>query len=209
MHIARPHRGSYMCSSTRKVVRCGRVLAYKIERTRKRSFANSRKSSRRSLESHIDPSARVESGATGRSIELSENESVENDRYPSSLNCDYIRRAETLLCSSAQIKIGKHTRGTREDEERSRRPHHNLEVHTSRRSEHGWRLGRLVRSVKTALAATLREPSRSSPHPAARSRAHCQLQTVDGGGRRTCRAEGLTPNHFLIGRSCGAAAAGH
>ncbi|GBP65391.1 hypothetical protein EVAR_103273_1 [Eumeta japonica] len=54
----------------RKVVRCGRVLAYKIERTRKRSFANSRKSSRRSLESHIDPSARVESGATGRSIEL-------------------------------------------------------------------------------------------------------------------------------------------
>ncbi|GBP85537.1 hypothetical protein EVAR_58072_1 [Eumeta japonica] len=34
----------------RKVVRCGRVLAYKIERTRKRSFANSRKSSRRSLE---------------------------------------------------------------------------------------------------------------------------------------------------------------
>ncbi|GBP14772.1 hypothetical protein EVAR_74673_1 [Eumeta japonica] len=67
----------------------------------------------------------------------------------------------------------------REDEERSRRPHHNLEVHTSRRSEHGWRLGALVRSVKTALAATLREePSRrSSPHPAARSRAHCQLQT--------------------------------
>ncbi|GBP01259.1 hypothetical protein EVAR_68033_1 [Eumeta japonica] len=43
---------------------------------------------------------------------------------------------------------------------------------------------RLVRSVKTALAATLREePSRrSSPHPAARSRAHCQLQTVDGAG---------------------------
>ncbi|GBP13775.1 hypothetical protein EVAR_91802_1 [Eumeta japonica] len=53
----------------RKVVRCGRVLAYKIERTRKRSFANSRKSSRRSLKV-IDPSARVESGATERSIEL-------------------------------------------------------------------------------------------------------------------------------------------
>ncbi|GBP85539.1 hypothetical protein EVAR_58074_1 [Eumeta japonica] len=42
---------------------------------------------------------------------------------------------------------------------------------------------RLVRSIKTALAATLREePSRrSSPHPAG-SRAHCQLQTVDGAG---------------------------
>ncbi|GBP59897.1 hypothetical protein EVAR_44573_1 [Eumeta japonica] len=37
----------------RKVVRCGRVLAYKIERTRKRSFANSRKSSRRSLKVNV------------------------------------------------------------------------------------------------------------------------------------------------------------
>ncbi|GBP14770.1 hypothetical protein EVAR_74672_1 [Eumeta japonica] len=52
----------------RKVVRCGRVLAYKIERTRKRSFANSRKGSRRSLESYIDPSARIASGAVRRSI---------------------------------------------------------------------------------------------------------------------------------------------
>ncbi|GBP48179.1 hypothetical protein EVAR_27565_1 [Eumeta japonica] len=34
-------------------------------------------------------------------------------------------------------------------------------------------------------------------------------ETVDGGGRRTCRGREPTPNHFLIGRSCGAAAAGH
>ncbi|GBP47284.1 hypothetical protein EVAR_38048_1 [Eumeta japonica] len=65
MHIAQPHRGGYMCSSTQSESRTLRVLAYKIERTRKRSFANSRKSSRRSLKSYIDPSARIASGAVG------------------------------------------------------------------------------------------------------------------------------------------------
>ncbi|GBP88149.1 hypothetical protein EVAR_24963_1 [Eumeta japonica] len=65
---ATPRGATCVRRRERKVVRCGRVLAYKIERTRKRSFANSRKASRRSLESHIDPSARVESGATERSI---------------------------------------------------------------------------------------------------------------------------------------------
>ncbi|GBP92592.1 hypothetical protein EVAR_77083_1 [Eumeta japonica] len=69
---------------------------------------------------------------------------------------------------------------------------------------------RLVRSIKTALAATLRErsPRRSSPHPAeaehiVNSR---PLTEVDV---EPAEAESLTPNHFLIGRSCGAAAAGH
>ncbi|GBP22726.1 hypothetical protein EVAR_13516_1 [Eumeta japonica] len=106
----------------------------------------------------------------------------------------------------------EHTRGTREDEERSRRPHHNLEVHTSRRSEHGWRLGALVRSVKTALAATLRErsPREEVLHTLLLEAEHIvnsrPLTEVD---IEPAEAEGLTPNHFLIGRSCGAAAAGH
>ncbi|GBP12285.1 hypothetical protein EVAR_75580_1 [Eumeta japonica] len=39
--------GSYMCSSTRAKSRTLRPYWHKIERTRKRSFANSRKSSRR------------------------------------------------------------------------------------------------------------------------------------------------------------------
>ncbi|GBP65390.1 hypothetical protein EVAR_103272_1 [Eumeta japonica] len=87
----------------------------------------------------------------------------ENDRYPSSLNCDYIRRAETLLCSSAQIKISKHARGTREDEE-SRRPHHGSSYLPALR--HGWRLGafgaiyqnRVGRYIERALAKKFSTP---------------------------------------------------
>ncbi|GBP48108.1 hypothetical protein EVAR_74613_1 [Eumeta japonica] len=111
--------------------------------------------------------------------------------------------AETLLCSSAQIKIGKHARGTREDEERSRRPHHNLKF-IPRRSEHGWRLGRLVRSIKTALAATLRErsPREEVLHTLLLEAEHIvnsrPLTEVDV---EPAEAESLTPNHFLIGRS--------
>ncbi|GBP11977.1 hypothetical protein EVAR_74590_1 [Eumeta japonica] len=66
MHIARPPRATCVRRRERKVVRCGRVLAYKIERTRKRSFANSRKRLASLLESHIDPSARIASGAVRR-----------------------------------------------------------------------------------------------------------------------------------------------
>ncbi|GBP09122.1 hypothetical protein EVAR_77959_1 [Eumeta japonica] len=162
MHIARPHRGGATCvrRRERKVVRCGRVLAYKIERTRKRSFANSRKSSRRSLESHIDPSARVESGATERSIELGRN--------------------VTLLVGAN--KIGKHTRGTREDEEKADVRTITWKFIPPGAPNMGGAWERLVRSVKTA-----------------------PLTEVDV---EPAEAEGLTPNHFLIGRSC-AAAAGH
>ncbi|GBP96587.1 hypothetical protein EVAR_87707_1 [Eumeta japonica] len=51
---ATPRGATCVRRRERKVVRCGRVLAYKIERTRKRSFANSRKLASL-LESHIDP----------------------------------------------------------------------------------------------------------------------------------------------------------
>ncbi|GBP98061.1 hypothetical protein EVAR_98497_1 [Eumeta japonica] len=72
----------------------------------------------------------------------------------------------------------KHARGTREDEERSRRPHHNLEVHTGAPNMGGaWAL---VRSIKTAPLTEV------DVEPAEASRLH-----------------------LLIGRSCGAAAAGH
>ncbi|GBP86579.1 hypothetical protein EVAR_69099_1 [Eumeta japonica] len=71
---------------------------------------------------------------------------------------------------------------------------------------------RLVRSVKTALAATLRERSRREEvlHTLLLEAEHIvnsrPLTEVD---IEPTEAEGLTPNHFLIGRSCGAAAAGH
>ncbi|GBP97231.1 hypothetical protein EVAR_91849_1 [Eumeta japonica] len=70
---------------------------------------------------------------------------------------------------------------------------------------------RLVRSIKTALAATLREePSRrSSPHPAAEAEHIVNSRPLTEVDVEPAEAEGLTPNHFLIGRSCGAAAAGH
>ncbi|GBP10287.1 hypothetical protein EVAR_91944_1 [Eumeta japonica] len=101
------------------------------------------------LESHIDPSARVESGATERSIELRSTSSTEKF---------------------------------------------------------------IVRSVKTALAATLRErsPREEVLHTLLLEAEHIvnsrPLTEVDV---EPAEAEGLTPNHFLIGRSCGAAAAGH
>ncbi|GBP11979.1 hypothetical protein EVAR_74592_1 [Eumeta japonica] len=62
----------------------------------------------------------------------------------------HIELAESL--SSDSMILALH-------EERSRRPHHNGSSYL-RRSEHGWRLGALVRSIKTALAATLRESPR-------------------------------------------------
>ncbi|GBP82294.1 hypothetical protein EVAR_86648_1 [Eumeta japonica] len=71
---------------------------------------------------------------------------------------------------------------------------------------------RLVRSVKTALAATLRErsPREEVLHTLLLEAEHIvnsrPLTEVDV---EPAEAEGLTPNHFLIGRSCGAAAAGH
>ncbi|GBP95022.1 hypothetical protein EVAR_91829_1 [Eumeta japonica] len=58
------------------------------------------------------------------------------------------------------------------------------EVHTSRRSEHGWRLG----AFEAEHIVNSRPLTEVDVEPA--------------------EAEGLTPNHFLIGRS-GAAAAGH
>ncbi|GBP24674.1 hypothetical protein EVAR_15880_1 [Eumeta japonica] len=71
---------------------------------------------------------------------------------------------------------------------------------------------RLVRSIKTALAATLRErsPREEVLHTLLLEAEHIvnsrPLTEVD---IEPAEAEGLTPNHFLIGRSCGAAAAGH
>ncbi|GBP67851.1 hypothetical protein EVAR_86677_1 [Eumeta japonica] len=79
-------------------------------------------------------------------------------------------------------RTDEHTRGTREDEERSRRPHHNLKFIPPGAPNMGGAWERL-RSIKTA-----------------------PLTEVDV---EPAEAEGLTPNHFLIGRSCGAAAAGH
>ncbi|GBO99076.1 hypothetical protein EVAR_420_1 [Eumeta japonica] len=75
-------------------------------------------------------------------------------------------------------RTDEHTRGTREDEERSRRPHHNLKF------------------IPPGA------PNMEAEH-IVNSR---PLTEVDV---EPAEAESLTPNHFLIGRSCGAAAAGH
>ncbi|GBP21126.1 hypothetical protein EVAR_11157_1 [Eumeta japonica] len=71
---------------------------------------------------------------------------------------------------------------------------------------------RLVRCVKTALAATLRErsPHEEVLHTLLLEAVHIvnsrSLMEVD---IELTEAEDLTPNHFLIGRFYGAAAAGH
>ncbi|GBP61939.1 hypothetical protein EVAR_44995_1 [Eumeta japonica] len=109
-------------------------------------------------------------------------------------------------------RTDEHTRGTREDEERSRRPHHNWKFIPPGAPNMGGAWERLVRSVKTALAATLRErsPREEVLHTLLLEAEHIvnsrPLTEVD---IEPAEAEGLTPNHFLIGRSCGAAAAGH
>ncbi|GBP11791.1 hypothetical protein EVAR_87718_1 [Eumeta japonica] len=62
-----------------------------------------------------------------------------------------------------------------------------------------------LRSVKTALAATLREEPREEVlHTLLLgSRAHCQPRPLTEVDVEPAEAEGLTPNHFLIGRSRG------
>ncbi|GBP83307.1 hypothetical protein EVAR_57569_1 [Eumeta japonica] len=108
-------------------------------------------------------------------------------------------------------RTDEHTRGTREDEE--------ADIRTILRKfippgapNMGGAWERLVRSVKTALAATLRErsPREEVLHTLLLEAEHIvnsrPLTEVDV---EPAEAEGLTPNHFLIGRSCGAAAAGH
>ncbi|GBP67614.1 hypothetical protein EVAR_98668_1 [Eumeta japonica] len=99
-------------------------------------------------------------------------------------------------------RTDEHTRGTREDEEADVRTI--TEVHTSRALNMGGAWERLVRSVKTALAATLRESPREEVlHTLLLEAEHIvnsrPLTEVDV---EPAEAEGLTPNHFLIGRSC-------
>ncbi|GBP05025.1 hypothetical protein EVAR_3375_1 [Eumeta japonica] len=62
-------------------------------------------------------------------------------------------------------------------------------------------------SVKTALASTLRE--RSSLHPLLEAEHIVNSRLLTEVDIEPVEAEGLMPNHFLIGRSYGAAAAGH
>ncbi|GBP89422.1 hypothetical protein EVAR_89130_1 [Eumeta japonica] len=104
-------------------------------------------------------------------------------------------------------RTDEHTRGTREMKKEAD-VRTITEVHTSRRSEHGWRLGALVRSIKTALAATLRGAlAKKFSTPAAEAEHIVNSRPLTEVDVEPAEAEGLTPNHFLIGRSCGAAAA--